>query len=84
MGIRETEDTWALRKSLQRSSPVVFYYLMVTSSPVGAGAGAGATRWFILEPGDILENNQYKMHWVGATIRLISLDSVLFDKINNS
>lgn len=84
VSIRGTEDIWALRKSLPRSSPVVFYYLVVTSSPVGAGAGAGATRWLILEPGDILGNNQYKMHWVGATIRLISLDSVLFDRINNS
>lgn len=47
----------------------------------GAGAGAGAMQSFILEPGDILGNNQYKMHWVGAMIRVINLDSVLFDKI---
>lgn len=57
---------------------------MVTSSPVGAGAGVGATQWFMLKPGDILGNNQYKMHWVRATIRVINLDSVLFDKINNA
>lgn len=38
----------------------------------------------MLEPGDILGNNQYKMHWVGAMIRVINLDSLLFDKINNA
>lgn len=41
-------------------------------------------QWFLLKPGDILGNNQYKMHWVGTTVRVINLDSLLFDKINNA
>lgn len=35
------------------------------------------------EPGDILRHNQYKMHWVGASVRVINFDSLL-DKINNA
>lgn len=77
-----TEDTWTLQKSLQLSAPVVFYYLLVTNSPVTAGTRA--TQWLMLKPGDILGNNQYKMPWVGATIRVINLDSLLFDKANNA
>lgn len=38
---------------------------------------------YILKPGDILGNNQYKMHWVGAMIRVINLDSLLLEQINN-
>lgn len=41
-------------------------------------------QWFLLKPGDILGNNQYKMRWVGTTVRVINLDSLLFDKINNA
>jgi hypothetical protein len=41
-------------------------------------------QWFMLQPGDILGNNQYKMHWDGAMMQVISLDSLLFYKINNA
>jgi hypothetical protein len=47
-------------------------------------AQAGATQWFLREPGDILGNNQYKMCWVEAMLRSINPDSMLFDKINNA
>lgn len=64
------------------SATVVFHYLLVTDSSVQAQAGA--TQWFLREPGDILGNNQYKMCWVEAMLRSINPDSMLFDKINNA
>lgn len=77
--IGETEDT---EKSLQVSATVVFHYLLVTDSSVQPRAGA--TQWFLREPGGILGNNQYKMCWVAAMLRSMLLDRMVFDGINNT
>ena len=82
VGIHRTEDLGTLWKSTQISITVGFYYLLGTNSPV----------WVMLEPGTgtcsnlggILGNNQSKMHWVGAMLRVINLDSLLLEKINNA
>ena len=82
VGICRIEDLGTLRKSLHISTAVVFYYLLGMKPPV----------WVMLEPGTgtcsslggILGNNQSKMHWVGAMLRVINLDSLLLEKINNA
>lgn len=83
VGICGTEDPGALQKSPRISTTVVFYYLLGTNPPVWADTGA--RQWYVLQPWrSILGNNQYKMHWVWATIRVINVDSLLLDKINNA